>query len=249
MTLLDVCLFVWGCCVLLSLILIVRILFLKNNETCKFNLTKEDIDFLIELQHEMLTQDHVGQSAPRFWVVEGTKRVFCGEEYGTDGEVLYQDVDECADGIDDAVTYFLDNYDMTLAEKEIVTITKDEFCNEYIVKHVVQHENDEEVLELESVTTISELIDTLESMEVIPENVYESGYYRLEPCIYPNTMFLTNRSCKKHIEANHYHYSSDAHSYAMTAWRSPEVERLFNILDKINWHLMKEEAYGVETEQ
>lgn len=58
-------------------------------------------------------------------------------------------------------------------------------------------------------------------------------------------MFLTNRSCKEHIRANHYHYNADAHSYAMTAWRSPEVERLFKILDVIDWKTMRRMAYGI----
>ena len=51
-------------------------------------------------------------------------------------------------------------------------------------------------------------------------------------------MFLTNKSCKEHIRLNNYHYSSDAHSYAMTAWRSPEVEKLFKILQEVDWDKM-----------
>ena len=70
------------------------------------------------------------------------------------------------------------------------------------------------------------------------------GYYRNEHHIYPDTMFLTNRSCKRHIELNHYHYDSDVHSYAMTAWRSPEVEKLWDILQKVDWLKMREEIYG-----
>ena len=48
-------------------------------------------------------------------------------------------------------------------------------------------------------------------------------------------MFLTNKSCKEHIKANYYHYDEDAHSYAMTAWRSPEVTKLFKILQEVDW--------------
>lgn len=43
-------------------------------------------------------------------------------------------------------------------------------------------------------------------------------------------MFLTNREAKEHLKSNHYHYTSKAHTYAMTAWRSPQVEKLIHIL-------------------
>ena len=46
----------------------------------------------------------------------------------------------------------------------------------------------------------------------------------------PDTMFLTNREAKEHLKSNHYHYTSKAHTYAMTAWRSPQVEKLIHIL-------------------
>ena len=53
-----------------------------------------------------------------------------------------------------------------------------------------------------------------------------------------NTMFLTLRECKEHIKANHYHYK-DPISYAMTAWRSPQVEKLWKILQEVDWGRLK----------
>lgn len=41
--------------------------------------------------------------------------------------------------------------------------------------------------------------------------------------------FLTKRECKKHIEANRHHYC-EPHTFAMTALRNYEYERLLNIL-------------------
>lgn len=49
-----------------------------------------------------------------------------------------------------------------------------------------------------------------------------------------NTMFLTSRECREHIERNRHNYL-DPIPYAMTAWRSPQVERLCKILQEINW--------------
>jgi hypothetical protein len=58
---------------------------------------------------------------------------------------------------------------------------------------------------------------------------------REEHMIHPNTMFLTKAEAKKHIQLNHYHYSPKAHTYAMTAWRAPTIERLLKILENFEW--------------
>lgn len=242
------CLLVYGLAMLVLVLIIARGMKYRDKPMyAEFKLTEDDIDFLQDLQFEMLTQDHVGQAAPRFWVVEGTERVFCGTEYGTDGEILYRDVDECADGLDEAVEYFLNNYGAELEENDVV-IEKDDVMGGYAVKHVVQHADGEELIAMENAWTIEELIDALEEYDVIGSSAYSSACYKLAPHIYPNTLFLTNRSCKSHIEWNHYHYSSDAHSYAMTAWRSPEVERLWSILDKIDWEAMRCNQYGAKVQ-
>lgn len=221
------------------------------------NLTESDLDFLIDLQHEMLTQDHVGQAAPRFWVVAGTRQVETGEEYG-DGEQLLCDTDVIAEEMDEAVKHFQElmedrisdenDYYIVIEKEEtssfnswrVAKIEKD--CNAETVEDYT--EGEEIMAEWNFITSMKELVEALEEVGLIRECEYTVGYYRNEHHVYPDTMFLTNRSCKEHIEANHYHYSSDAHSYAMTAWRSPEVSRLFEILDKIDWKMLKEGAYG-----
>ena len=51
-------------------------------------ISKKDIEFLKELQHEMLTQDTVCQADPRFWVVQQKVRTYgIHEDYGIDGTV------------------------------------------------------------------------------------------------------------------------------------------------------------------
>ena len=50
-----------------------------------------------------------------------------------------------------------------------------------------------------------------------------------------NIFFLTKREAIEHIKANHYHYTDKVHTYGMTAWRSPQVERLFKILEEVEW--------------
>ncbi|MED4861439.1 hypothetical protein [Bacillus atrophaeus] len=66
-----------------------------------------------------------------------------------------------------------------------------------------------------------------EGAELIPEKKVH--------IIQPNTMFLTKAEAKSHIKLNKHHYTSKAHTYAMTAWRAPKVERLLNILETFDW--------------
>ena len=68
----------------------------------KHNLTQEELDFLIELQHELNTQDTIGQADPRFWVVAGTQKICVGKEY-SEGEELVGGESVLADGIEEAL--------------------------------------------------------------------------------------------------------------------------------------------------
>lgn len=45
---------------------------------------------------------------------------------------------------------------------------------------------------------------------------------------------------------NHYHYSEDAHTYCMVAWRSPEVEKLWKILRETKWDCKDKELESHE---
>lgn len=247
-----------------ALILVVVIIYLllyihfegKIRTINNFNLTKEDFDFLIDLQYEMLNQGHVSQAAPRYWVVAGTRKVPTGVEYA-DGQCLIdtEDNEEYADGLEETIKYFnglircrncneedyeyrIEQDDVYFNTWKVIKIEKD--CN-------IESEEDRVIAEeYGNISDIDDLLRAMELIDLIDFGKFKVAYYRNEHYCYPNTMFLTNRSCKEHIDANFYHYSEDAHSYAMTAWRSPEVERLWNVLDKIDWESLREDIYGEE---
>ena len=214
----------------------------------KHNLTQDELDFLIDLQYELNTQDTVCQADPRFWVVAGMQKTCVGQEY-SEGEELVGGESVLADGIEEAVKYF--------QEEVIIAANEDSEDFKYILEEEPTcsfkswrilkidktcDKNDEDYTKGDEI--LKEYIEALSDCGIINDDEYMVGYYRNEHHIYPNTMFLTNRSCKRHIELNHYHYDADVHSYAMTAWRSPEVEQLWNILQKVDWLKMREEMYG-----
>ncbi|QXW83581.1 hypothetical protein [Bacillus sp. LJBS17] len=66
-----------------------------------------------------------------------------------------------------------------------------------------------------------------EEAELIPE--------RKVHIVRPDTMFLTKEEAKRHINLNKHHYTSEVHTYAMTAWRARKVERLLKVLKTFDW--------------
>jgi len=177
---------------------------------------KEDIEFLKELQHEMLTQDTVCQANPRFWVVMQTVKDYWVDD-NEDGIFIYSS--------DDGESVFEGDLE-ELAEwiKELDGV---ENCK-YDYGFVELDYEDEEY-------SIGDSDDLQSFLDDFYKDNYSVGCYRNREEIAPNTMFLTLRECKEHIKLNKHNYKEDAHPYAMTAWRSPQVERLYEILEKTDW--------------
>lgn len=174
---------------------------------------EEDIQFLKELQQELKTQEHDGQSAPRFWTIMDYRIVPANEDYDS--------------GFED---HFFNDGDHIKFNN--FTDLK-EFLEEYFEEEV---ESDEELQEILN----DENESFYELWEYIEDNLNGNGFFskvfvKKEEYIVPDTMFLTKAEAKNHIKLNHYHYTDKVHTYAMTAWRAPNVERLLNILETFDW--------------
>lgn len=181
----------------------------------------QDIEFLKELQHQMLTQDKVGQVNPRFWVVRQKVRTYgIDEDFDFDGTEVIHDGERLADNFKELYEYLRDNEEDLEIEyyediiEESVTINKD---------------TDEE----QCFDNIGELVDYIRQELDYNDALYLVNY-KEEYVIAEDTMFLTIEECRKHINCNGYHYN-EPHPYAMTAWRSPQVKRLYEILENTNW--------------
>lgn len=182
---------------------------------------REDIEFLKELQNEMLTQDTVGQANPRYWVVKHKVR-----HYGVDrdyhecnGEILVSDNgDIIAENLDELYS-FLKEYEYEDSDFAIIK----NHDNLKIIK-----------LPYKTEYYIYNLTDFYEMMDELNFDSMYVSYYNEKYEIVENTMFLTLKECKNHIESNNYHYN-DAIPFAMTAWRSPQVSRLYEIIQNTNW--------------
>ena len=194
--------------------------------TPKHNITDDELKFLQELQKELNTQDHVSQADPRFWVIMGKEKQIVPDGY-EDDIVLY-DSDECdelAEGIDNIIEFinktFEDNKEPWHIERTYdnytVTSKDDKDYDEYLCDidefEIWLHDHD--------------------------YTSYDFKYYACKSKIYPNTMFLTEKAAATHLQQNDYHYDATAHTYAMTAWRSPEVEKLIKILQTVDFSTLR----------
>lgn len=188
----------------------------------KHPLTEEELLFLKAFQTERNTQDTVCQASPRYWVIKGSKTVFEdgideGEAIRINGECFYDantgDLTSLLTNTKEKLEDFLDKDDLYFTEE-----------NELIVV------NDGEEYVVDDITSAFNVLS-----DILYEDDVEIGYYEKVDIIYPNTMFLTHKECEEHLKEYGYNYSEDAHAYAMTAYRSPEVETLLNLLETVDW--------------
>lgn len=181
-------------------------------------MNRADIEFMKNLQNEMLAQDKVCQADPRFWVVMQTVRDYWVED-NIDGICIY-DIDSC----ENAFEGDLEELTKWIKKEFDDVIEKCEYDNGFL--DIICEDENECFID-----NITEIRDFLEEYDV---GRYSICNYRDRGEIVPNTMFLTLRECKEHIKANSYHYNKPR-SYAMTAWRSPQVERLYKIIQNTKW--------------
>jgi hypothetical protein len=178
---------------------------------------KEDILFMKELQNELKTQENDGQASPRYWSIMDYKWVVTAE--GHEDRVILYDSDACE-------TMELDEYVDEILSGE----RREEFSEDEIEELKWEHDHG----------SPSDVYDWVEKYD--DETRYYPVYEEQVSFIVPNTMFLTKEEAKKHLKANSHHYSSKAHTYAMTAWRAPKMERLIKILETFDWNKIEEIA-------
>lgn len=183
-------------------------------------MNRDDINFLKELQNQMLTQDNFNQANPRFWVVRQKTRIYgLSDGFDIDGTKAILNGEKIAQDFKELCEYLIENDDSIKVE-----------FNEDIVEEYVVIENDGDKAHC---STMHDLVDYMIDELGYDESLYLVNY-RDEYFIAENTMFLTFEECKRHIKLNGYHYN-EPHPYVMTAWRSPQVERLYKILENTNW--------------
>lgn len=196
----------------------------------KAPVSHNDIAFLQSLQREMNTQDTLCQADPRFWVIKGSEKVY--PEY--DGYSLMLDDNEVACSFEDAASYISGkSFNEDTGLKATAKYERDLFFDGVLTVRCEEMPGWEELV----FYSMEELVSWLN--DYVGYERYSFAGYVLLDRIYPDTFFLTQKEAQNHLKKNYYHYSEDAHTYAMTAWRAPDVEQLYGILEKTDFQDLK----------
>lgn len=200
----------------------------KSDKPQLRQITREDIEFLADLQNEMNTQPHLCQADPRFWVV----KTFEYREAASDDHI-------------DRVTFYDDEGDISsmsfeqaleIAHKSNVDFAGEEYAQEKLDDYGIWlDEGGFHWLRSGNGPAKEFIADYAE------DECAKVAYETRNPKIAENTMFLTLREAREHIKRNDYHYIAP-HTYAMTAWRSPQVEQLYKILHEVDFKQLLEVA-------
>lgn len=178
----------------------------------KHKITEDEIRFLKELQKEMNTQDNLRQADPRYWVIRDFDKVYGERLNNPDGFTVYDS-----------------DYGNEVCEIEYRTITTSEMVDE-ILKELKAQEyelSDDDKQVIEDSYDFDSLIEPLEELG------FSVVQYEIVPKYFG--MFLTQKAAEEHLRKNYYHYTDNAATYAMTAWRSQEADMLYKILHSVDF--------------
>lgn len=181
--------------------------------TEKHKITPDEIQFLKSLQKEMNTQDTLSQADPRYWVIRDLKKIYGEHMNNPDGYTFYC-IDDCQD----------------VFEFKSTTLEDDEIA--YVASYFTDNYNND--FKKEDFANVTDL-DSLK--ELLDEKGYGDDFAVLEYEIYPDYsgFFLTHKMAETHLRNNAHHYNKDATTYAMTAWRNPETDKLYQILQSVDF--------------
>lgn len=172
----------------------------------KIEINKEDYEFLKDLQHELNTQTNDGNADPVYWGVMEKCEVLT-RDFDGEARIPYDDGAYSVEELVKDIEDALQDYD-------------EDTCN---VWKEVDKEDAQEVADF--------AVCDLGWTSIYNEDIY---YVKDEKRVSTfSGAFLTKRECQNHINANKYHYD-EPHTYAMTAYRNFELERLLNILKTID---------------
>lgn len=209
-----------------------------EQEYPKRSINVHDLGFLEQLQHELNTQPHLCQADPRFWVI----RDYYYREAAENDEI-------------DAVELFEDGEGETMSlEEAVMRAYKDEldFGGEDHAREWLE----DNWLELDESGNVKGRYATIS--DITFRNVIENyAKHNMLDCVFltkhwkivADTMFLTLREAEDHLETNYYHYTNEARTYAMTAWRSPDVAQLIKLLHEVDFNELSELVSKAEKER
>lgn len=198
----------------------------------KRNITRDDIEFLKALQKERNTQDHCGTADVRTWIIKDRKDYLSTFDWGYDYTTLFESENVCDCTVDDIYEYFtnIDDYvtrDKYFPDIKTLEYIKGKYIKVSIEENIYIAKTDKNDL---GILIDDELVDFLreyvcESIELL----YWKEGWKHEHC------FLTQKAAENYLRKYGYNHSEDAHTYCICTYRDPEIARLMEIIETVDW--------------
>lgn len=179
---------------------------------------KEDKEFLAELQNELKTQTTDGNAQPTFWGVIEEHMQIVPDGYG-DTQMI----------IEDSVRYTIADF-IELVEDYIDSLDK------------IGDENEkQEALDKWKEVDRTDAYDIVDfNNDTLGGNAEVFEFTKEDRLSTYTGAFLTKRACQEYIEKYDYNHNKPR-TFAMTAIRNYELERLLHILTNMNLDDIKED--------
>ena len=195
------------------------------------DIREEDLQFLQKLQHVMRTQDTCCQAEPRYWVIMDTEQLCNVVAEDADESYLTYRGNIVAKSLDEIKKLIL-GMKKDILEKEgydELVITEVETPFRYLNVYMADEGYEEELRIDDAEDAAIFLNDTFENED------YDVIYTKKVQKPAKGPLFMTKAAAEEYLQKYGYNHSKDAHPYAMTAYRAPEIERLWKIVEETSW--------------
>lgn len=204
-------------------------------------ITTEEINFLKDLQHRINTQDHISQADPRYWVIRDYKKHYGKDLNNSDGWVIIDTTEgdtllDSKNVVDDASS--CKNY----LEAVIRTVLNEIKENDMLPEHFNEDCFD-------STKWKKDVVDLSYNVESFVENLNDFidwadrfAVVEYEDIATDSNAFLSHEAAQAFLKSNSHHFSDNAHTYAVTAWRNPDAEKLIKILHEVDFDKLLQEV-------
>lgn len=186
-------------------------------------MTKEDIEFLKDLQYELNTQENDGNADPLYWGIMERKEVPVPDGWGEIS--IYDDNTETSYSLEEYVKRIDDYFEESLLDDILDDEERNELTHEKKYWDEFVDKTDSEDIEdfVENHLHWDISICNVEEQDVLCQNI---------------GAFLTKRAAKEYIQKYAYNHSKPR-TYAMTAYRNFELEHLLKILKTMDISQLK----------
>ena len=188
-------------------------------------MTKEEVDFLLQLQKEMNTQDSLGNADPRYWVIRDWDKTYGKNLNNSDGILVFDNAS--GETICDIPNAVFDSVTAEICCSKIIQL-----INERLTEKLDKAATEDIEAKIRAASIVSSIEDAI--TEICNEYSLDIEVTDYEYCPSESGMFLTHKAALEHLRDNDYHYSSKVQTYGKVAWRSKE-DLLWKILHETDW--------------